>query len=142
MRSLARVALLGQTVVRELFRGDDPVGQTIRIRNSPYLVVGVLARKGQSFDGRDQDDTVLVPLTTAQRKLYGTPFPGSVRFMLVQGVSEEQMGRTEREMTAAAQRAPSHRARRRARLHHPQSVAPPRTCRRKPPASCRCCWAQ
>jgi len=99
MRSLARVALLGQTVVRELFRGDDPVGQTIRIRNSPYLVVGVLTRKGQSFDGRDQDDTVLIPLTTAQRKLYGTSFPGSVRYMLVQGVSEDQMGRTEREMT-------------------------------------------
>jgi putative ABC transport system permease protein len=99
MRSIARVALLGQTVVRELFRDDDPIGQTIRIRNSPYLVVGVLARKGQSFDGRDQDDTVLVPLTTAQRKLYGTSFAGSVRFMLVQGISEEQMGRTEREMT-------------------------------------------
>jgi putative ABC transport system permease protein len=99
MRSIARVALVGQTVVRELFRGEDPVGQTIRIRNSPYLVVGVLARKGQSFDGRDQDDTVLVPLTTAQRKLYGTPFAGSVRFMLVKGVSEDQMGRTEREMT-------------------------------------------
>ena len=99
LRSIARVALLGQTVVRELFRGEDPVGQTIRIRDSPYLVVGVLARKGQSFDGRDQDDTVLVPLTTAQRKLYGTPFAGSVRFMLVKGVSEDQMGRTEREMT-------------------------------------------
>ena len=90
MRSLARVALLGQTVVRELFRGDDPIGQTIRIRNSPYLVVGVLTRKGQSFDGRDQDDTVLIPLTTAQRKLFGTSFPGTVRFMLVQGVSEDR----------------------------------------------------
>ncbi len=55
--------------------------------------MGVLARKGQSLDGRDQDDTVLVPLTTAQRKLFGTPFAGSVRFMLVQGDSEELMGR-------------------------------------------------
>jgi putative ABC transport system permease protein len=99
MRSLARVAVVGQTVARELFRGEDPVGQTVRIRNSPYMVVGVLARKGQSFDGRDQDDTVLVPLTTAQRNLYGTQFPGSVRFMLVQAESEEMMGRTEREMT-------------------------------------------
>ena len=99
MRSLARVAVVGQTIARELFRGEDPLGQTIRIRNGPYVVVGVLARKGQSFDGRDQDDTVLVPLTTAQRNLYGTQFPGSVRFMLVQGVSDELMGRTEREMT-------------------------------------------
>jgi putative ABC transport system permease protein len=99
LRSLARVAVVGQTVVRELFRGEEPVGQTVRIRNSPYLVVGVLARKGQSYDGRDQDDTVLVPLTTAQRNLYGTQFPGSVRFILVQAESDEMMGRTERDMT-------------------------------------------
>jgi putative ABC transport system permease protein len=100
LRAVARVAVLGRTVVRELFRDEDPVGQTIRIRNSPFLVTGVLARKGQSFDGRDQDDTVLIPLTTAQRKLYGTPFPDSVRFMLVKAVSEDLMGQTERAMSA------------------------------------------
>ena len=50
----------------------------MRIKNSPYLVIGVLARKGQSMDGRDQDDTVLIPFTTAQRKLYGTPVPRRV----------------------------------------------------------------
>ena len=98
LRALARVVILGRTVVRQLFGDEDPVGRTVRIRNSPYLVVGVLARKGQSFDGRDQDDTALVPLTTAQRKLYGTPFPGSVRFILAQAVSDELMNRTERDM--------------------------------------------
>jgi putative ABC transport system permease protein len=100
VRAVTRVALVGQTVVRQLFGDEDPVGKTIRIRNSPYVVVGVLAAKGQSFDGRDQDDTVLVPLSTALRKLYGSPFPDSVRFMMVKAVSEDAMDRAERAITA------------------------------------------
>ncbi len=72
VRSATQVALLGQTVVENLFGDEDPVGKTIRIKNSPYVVLGVLAEKGQSLDGRDQDDTVLIPVTTAQRKLFGT----------------------------------------------------------------------
>jgi putative ABC transport system permease protein len=75
------------------------VGKTIRIRNSPFAVIGVLARKGQSMDGRDQDDTILVPLTTAQRTLFGSQFPDSVRFILVQAASEQMMFRAERAMT-------------------------------------------
>jgi putative ABC transport system permease protein len=98
VRSVARVAVIGQTVARQLFGVEDPVGKTIRIRDSPYVVLGVLAPKGQSFDGRDQDDTVLVPLSTALRKLYGSPFPDSVRFMMVKAVSEDAMDRTERAM--------------------------------------------
>ncbi len=96
VRAAARVAIVGQTVARELFGDEDPVDKTIRIANSPYLVMGVLAPKGQSFDGRDQDDTVLVPLSTAQRKLYGSPFPDHVRFMMVKAVSEAAMDRAER----------------------------------------------
>jgi putative ABC transport system permease protein len=99
LRTAARVAVIGQTVVRQLFGDDNPVDKTIRIRNSPFLVVGVLAPKGQSFDGRDQDDSVLIPLTTAQRKLFGSSFPDSVRFMMVKSVSEQAMGRTERAVT-------------------------------------------
>ncbi len=100
VRAVARVALLGQTVVKQMFGDEDPVDKTVRIRNSPYLVLGVLAAKGQSFDGRDQDDTVLVPLTTAQRKLYGSSFPGTVRFMMVKALSEEAMPRAERAIDA------------------------------------------
>jgi|SRR5690349_3780607 len=100
LRSMARTAVLGQTVVEKLFGDADPIGQTIRIKNSPYVVVGVLARKGQSMDGRDQDDTVLIPFTTAQRKLYGTPFPGAFRYMLVQAASERMMGRAEQAIKA------------------------------------------
>ena len=99
LRSASRVALLGGTVVNYLFGDEDPVGKTIRVRNRPYLVIGVLARKGQSLDGRDQDDTILVPVTTAQRKLFGSQFPGTVRFMMVQATSAELMDRVERDIT-------------------------------------------
>ena len=99
MRSATRVAILGQTVVQQLFGDEDPLGKTIRIRNSPFVVIGVLARKGQSMDGRDQDDTILVPLTTAQRTLFGSQFPDSVRYILVQAATEQMMSRAERAMT-------------------------------------------
>jgi putative ABC transport system permease protein len=99
LRSASRVALLGGTVANYLFGDEVPVGKTIRIRNSPYLVIGVLARKGQSLDGRDQDDTILVPVTTAQRKLFGSQFLGTVRFMMVQAGSADLMDRVERDIT-------------------------------------------
>ena len=96
VRSATRVALLGQTVAQNLFGDEDPVNKTIRIKNSPYVVLGVLAGKGQSLDGRDQDDTVLVPVTTAQRKLFGSQFAGTVRFITVQAESADAMPRVEK----------------------------------------------
>ena len=98
LRSATRVALLGKTVVDNLFGGKDPVGKTIRIKNSPYVVLGTLAPKGQSLDGRDQDDTVIIPVTTAQRKLFGTQFAGTVRFIMVQAESGEAMPAVEKSM--------------------------------------------
>jgi putative ABC transport system permease protein len=95
IRSATRVALLGQTVAQNLFGDEDPLDQTIRIKNSPYVVLGVLAAKGQSLDGRDQDDTVLVPVTTAQRKLFGSQFAGTVRFIMTQAESAEAMPQVE-----------------------------------------------
>jgi putative ABC transport system permease protein len=67
-----KVALLGQTVAQNLFGSADPIGQVIRVRKVPLTVVGVLARKGQSTQGQDQDDAVLVPLSTAKKKVLGT----------------------------------------------------------------------
>ena len=96
IRSATRVALIGQTVAQNLFGEEDPVGKTIRIRNSPYVVLGVLAGKGQSLDGRDQDDTVIVPVTTAQRKLFGSQFVGTVRFIMVQAESADTMPTVEK----------------------------------------------
>ena len=98
VRSATRVALIGQTVATNLFGDEDPVGKTIRIKQSPFTVLGLLAPKGQSLDGRDQDDTVLVPVTTAQRKLFGSQFQGMVRFMMVQAASKEAMNTVERDM--------------------------------------------
>lgn len=99
VRSATRVALLGETVAKNLFGDEDPVGKTLRIKQSPYVVLGVLAAKGQSLDGRDQDDTVLLPMTTAQRKLFGNAFQGSIRLMTVQAVSRDEMDAAERAMT-------------------------------------------
>ena len=78
VRTAARVAVLGQTVADQLFPGMDPVGQTIRVRNLPFRVVGVLVAKGQSQWGQDQDDTLLVPYTTVMKKLQATLFVPTV----------------------------------------------------------------
>ena len=100
VRAGTRVLLIGQTVMRQLFGEEDPVGKTVRIKNSPFQVLGVLAQKGQSLDGRDQDDTVLVPVTTAQRQLFGNQFPGMVRFIMVKAKSAGAMDRAEKDMQA------------------------------------------
>ena len=67
----ANVALMGQTVVDFLFPGEDPLGKTVRIGNLPFRVVGVLQAKGFSATGQDQDDFLLIPYTTAQKKVKG-----------------------------------------------------------------------
>src|ERR1017187_2911423 len=69
--SANKVAVLGQTPVDNLFDGADPIGQVIRIKNVPFTVVGVLTRKGQSSQGQDQDDVILLPISTAKRKVLG-----------------------------------------------------------------------
>jgi putative ABC transport system permease protein len=65
------VAILGKTVVDNLFGGADPIGQPIRIKNVPFTVVGTLTPKGQSSQGQDQDDVILLPISTAKRKVIG-----------------------------------------------------------------------
>jgi putative ABC transport system permease protein len=69
--SASKVAVLGSTVVTNLFPGTDPVGQTVFIRNVPFTVTGVLESKGQTGLGQDQDDTVLIPYTSALDRLTG-----------------------------------------------------------------------
>jgi putative ABC transport system permease protein len=73
VRTAARVIVLGQTIADNLFPGMDPVGQTVRVMNLPFRVTGVMARKGQDPQGRDQDDTALAPYTTVQKKILGSP---------------------------------------------------------------------
>ena len=86
-----KVCLLGRTVVDNLFGGIDPTGQVIRIKNVPFTVLGVLASKGQSTWGQDKDDVIFVPLTTAQKRLFGMQFPGMVKQIAVQAREQELM---------------------------------------------------
>ncbi len=101
VRSATRVALIGKTVVANLFLPDEnPIGKTIRIRQTPFTVIGTLASKGQSLGGSDQDDVIIIPLSTAQRKVFGVPFVGSVRSIMVQAESAEVMPLVEKSVTA------------------------------------------
>ncbi|PSJ16724.1 ABC transporter permease [Nitrosomonas supralitoralis] len=99
VRSAARVVVLGSITAKSLFGDEEPVGKTVRITNRPFLVVGVLMAKGQSLTGRDQDDNVFVPISTSERQITGNQFPGSIRYMLVQGASAEEMDLAEIEIT-------------------------------------------
>ena len=83
-----RVAVIGTTVATNLFGTVNPVGKKIRVGNAPYTVIGLIASKGQSMGGQDQDDVVLIPLTTAQERLLGVTY---VRSINVQVASEERM---------------------------------------------------
>jgi putative ABC transport system permease protein len=95
VRSGARVVVIGQVVERELFGDEDPIGKIIRIKQAPFEVIGVLAAKGQSLDGRDQDDTVMVPISSAQQKIFSNSLRNRARFIMAQAVSEKSMGTAE-----------------------------------------------
>jgi putative ABC transport system permease protein len=98
VRNATKVCLLGQTVVDNLFGNADPLGQIIRIKKVPFTVIGVLAKKGQSVMGQDQDDTIFIPLTTAQKKIFGTPFVGMVRAIAVKAKSGDQLAAAEQQI--------------------------------------------
>ena len=100
LRAATRVALIGKTAAQNLFGDENPTGKTLRIGQAPFQILGVLAPKGQSLDGRDQDDVLIVPLTTAQRKLFGTPFQGAVRAIMVKASYAEAMPAVETALNA------------------------------------------
>lgn len=99
VRSASKVCLLGQTVVDNLFGSINHVGQIIRIKKIPFTVIGVLEIKGQSPMGHDQDDTIYVPVTAAQKKLFGIAFPGMVRTIMVKAKSTEDLFVAEKQIT-------------------------------------------
>ena len=99
LEGAAKICLLGQTVVENLFGDIDPVGQVVRVRQFPFTVVGVLSVKGQTTWGQDQDDVVYVPLTTGQRLLFGQQFPGMVRSISVQATGPDTMKLAEDQIT-------------------------------------------
>ncbi len=89
VKNAAKVAILGQTVVNELFGDVDPLGRTVRIKGIPFRVIGVLEQRGQSGMGQDQDDEVFIPISTAQKKVMGVSFPDQVKFIILQAVDAE-----------------------------------------------------
>ena len=86
VRTAARVIVIGQTISDNLFAGTDPVGQTLRVMNLPFRVVGVMSRKGQDAQGRDQDDIAFAPYTTVQKKVLGSP---RVQIAYVSAISQD-----------------------------------------------------
>ncbi|GAB7027911.1 ABC transporter permease [Geotalea toluenoxydans] len=97
---MTKNCIIGQTIADNLFGSVDPIGKVIRIKKVPFLVVGVLEKKGQSPQGTDQDDVVNIPIRTAQRKLFGSPFPNAVNSILIRATSSEDLSRAEEEVTA------------------------------------------
>jgi len=95
------VALLGQTVVDHLFQpGEDPVGATIRVKDVPFEVIGVLTPKGQTSWGQDQDDLVLMPFSTAERRVLGTQILGTVDMIWVSTPTLADIPEAQKQITA------------------------------------------
>ncbi|MCC6355484.1 MAG: ABC transporter permease [Verrucomicrobiae bacterium] len=97
VRASAKVAVIGQTVTEQLFGEGDPVGQTIRVGNVPFLVIGELAAKGNSVRGEDQDDIVLIPYTSLMRRIQGTT---NLRGIIAQAEDTGQLSATQEQITS------------------------------------------
>jgi putative ABC transport system permease protein len=96
-KAAAKVCVIGSTVAKQLFPDLDPVGQTLRIRNIPFRILGVLDSKGFNFFGQDQDDTVIIPVTTHMRRINRRT---TVNSILIEAASPEQMTRVQSEVEA------------------------------------------
>ena len=98
IKNAAKVAILGTTVVKELFGDVDPIGRTIRVKGLPFKVIGVTVSRGQTGSGHDQDDMVYIPLSTAQKKVTGIAFPDMVKMIMLQAVDAESTYSSEPEI--------------------------------------------
>ena len=96
-KAAAKVCVLGQTVATNLFGNEDPVGKTIRIKNIPFKVVGILEPKGGSTMGQDQDDLIVAPYQTVRKKIMGTTAVGGI---LASAASNDMVPRAQEEITA------------------------------------------
>ena len=97
VRAASKVAVIGRTTATQLFGSADPVGQVIRVKNVPFLITGLLKPKGMSLMGSDQDDVVIVPYTTAMKRLTGDV---KLRSINVQAVSAKSLPQTQQQITA------------------------------------------
>ncbi|HIS36382.1 TPA: ABC transporter permease [Candidatus Scatousia excrementigallinarum] len=98
IKNNTKVAIIGNTVANELFGDVDPINKTMRIGNVPFKIIALLKTKGQSGMGMDQDDLVFIPITTAQKKVFGTDFPGSIKMINVKAQNDESMQTAEEDI--------------------------------------------
>ena len=96
VRAAAKIAIIGTTTAQQLFGDNDPVGQIVRIKNSPFIIAGLLAPKGLSIMGSDQDDVLIVPYTSAMKRLTGNT---SLRSIAVQASSPLTLMETQQQIT-------------------------------------------
>ena len=98
IKNNAKVTIIGQTVATELFGDMNPINKIIRVGNVPFKIVGILKSKGQSGMGQDQDDLIFIPITTAQKKVFGTDFPGTVTMINVKTQNADVLESTQEEI--------------------------------------------
>ena len=98
IKNNAKVVIIGQTVSTELFGDMNPINKIIRVGNIPFKVIGILESKGQSGMGQDQDDLIFIPITTAQKKVFGTDFPGTVTMITVKTQNADVLESTQTEI--------------------------------------------
>jgi len=96
VRSAAKVCVIGRTIADQLFQGTEPIGQTLRIRNLPFKIVGLLSSKGFNYFGQDQDDVVIIPYTSHLKRIARRPYLNSIT---IQAASADQMARVQQEIT-------------------------------------------
>ncbi len=89
IKNNTKVAIIGSTIATELFGDMNPINKTMRIGNVPFKVIGLLKTKGQSGMGVDQDDLVFIPVTTAQKKVFGTEYPGTVKMINIKAQNSD-----------------------------------------------------
>ncbi len=97
VKNSAKVAVIGSTVATELFGDVSPVNKIIRVGNVPFKVLGTLKTKGSSGP-MDQDDLMFIPITTAQKKLFGVSFPGTVKMIVVKGTDADTLTKVEEDI--------------------------------------------
>ncbi len=96
VKSGASYIVIGKTIQNELFKGENPLGRTMRIKNVPFVVKGILKSKGQGMGGMDQDDTILMPITTYRRRVQGSYIPNRVNYVMVQVDDENNITRAKK----------------------------------------------
>jgi len=106
VKTAAKVAVIGKTVADKLFPDVDPIGETLRIRNMPFKILGILKSKGVSFFGSDQDDVVIIPYTSAMRRVMGRQYLSAI---LIEAATPDQMPRIQQATTDLLQQRRSGR---------------------------------